>query len=95
MPVAIPRERSFARTSRGDGLVGPFGAECARSRLLVPVAPSCGVGLGGFSAGCRYELGEESLAQLQAYPHNLIEWNGHHRVALSGLCFESKGRGRC
>ena len=41
------------------------------------------------------ELGEASLAQLHAYAHSRIEWNGHRRVALSGLCFESEGRGRC
>ena len=169
--------------SRGDGLVGPFGAECERSRLLATVVPSYGVGEGGYSAGYRYELGDSlsgappsvrvtltgwlpvrgalgypsdrptptecnrdgsggplqprraaaggsppmpdlnggagtrvepgaalgfgphrprdlgkaSLAHVHAYPGNRIDWSGygHGRVALSGLCFESEGRGPC
>ena len=169
---------------RGDGLVGPFGAECERSRLLAPAVMSYGVGEGGSSAGYRYELGDPlsgappsawvalaerfpvrgalgypndrpaptecngdgsggpllqprrtatgvstampdpnggtgtrvepgaalgfgphrprdlgtaSLAHLHAYPGNRIDWggHGHGRVALSGLCFESEGRGPC
>ena len=171
------------RGSRGDALVGPFGAECERSPLPAPAPPSYGIGGGGSSAGFRYELGdslsgvhpparvalterlpawgvlgyptdvpaptecdgdgdgsegplrpwrmatgmspltpdlnggagtrtepgaalafgpgrprdlgEASLALLHADPDNRIEWNGHRRVALSGLCFESEGRGRC
>ena len=171
---------------RGDRLVGPFGAECGRSRPLAPVVPSYGIGEGGIgeggsSAGYRYALGdslrgappslrvalterlpvqgalgypsdrlapaecngdgsggplrprrtatgvsppmpdpnggagtrgepgaalgfgphrprdpgEASLAHLHAYLGNRIDWNGHGRVALSGLCFESEGRGPC
>lgn len=57
MRIAIEHE------SRGDGLVGPFGAECKRRRLLAPVVPSYGIGKGGIgeggsSAGYRYELGD-------------------------------------
>lgn len=43
---------------RDDGLVGPFEAECERSRLRAPAVPSYGVGEGGSSAGYRYELGD-------------------------------------
>ena len=36
---------------RGDRLVGPFGAECGRSRPLAPVVPSYGIGEGGIGEG--------------------------------------------
>lgn len=166
---------------RGDGLLGPSGTECERSRLHAPAGPSYGAGEGGSSAGYRYELGDSlsgvppsvrvtlterfpargalgypgdrptltecdgdgsggplrprrtatgvpppmpdpnggagarvepgaafgfgphrprdlgkaSLARRHVHPGNRIDWNGHGRVALSGLCFESEGRGPC
>ena len=50
--------------------------------------------VGPLGADCG-DLGKAPPAHRHAYPGNRIDWNGRGRVALSGLCFESEGRGRC
>lgn len=91
-----------SRASRADALADPFGADCERGRLLAPAEPSPGAGDAG-SSGAALGLGPHRprdhgravLAKRDAYAGNRMDWNGHGRVALSGLCFEGEGRGPC
>lgn len=90
------------RGSRGDTLTDPLGADCEHGSLLVPAGPSHGVGDGsspeaapGFGPHRPRDLGGASLAHRHAYPGSRVDWGGHGRAALSGLCFESEGRDRC
>ena len=99
---AAPMRFAVAHRSRGREPGGPFVADCERSLLLAPVGPSDDVGDGGspgaalgFGPDGPLDLGKASFARLGAYPGNRIDWNGHGRAALSGLCFESEGRGGC
>ena len=99
---AAPMRLAVEHGSGGDALNDAFGADCERGRLLAPTGPSYGTGDGGssgaaldFRAHRPRDLGRASLAHRRAWPGNRIDWNGRGRVALSGLCFESEGRGPC
>ena len=101
---AAPMRFAVEPGRRGGEPGGPFGADCERSLLLAPVEPepSYGVGDGGspgavlgFGPDGPRDLAKASFARRRAYPGNRIGWNGDGRVALSGPCFESEGRGGC
>ena len=99
---AAPMRFAVEPGRRGGEPVGPFAADCERSLLLAPPEPSSGAGGGGSSGaalGFRpdgpRDLGKASFSHRRAYPGNRVDWNGHGRVALSGPCFESEGRGGC
>lgn len=99
---AAPMRSAVEHVSRGGEPGGSFGADCERGLLPAPVEPSYGIGDGGspgaalgLGPGGSRDLGKASFAHRRAYPGNRIDWNGHDRAALSGLCFESEGRGGC
>lgn len=74
-----PMRFAGAHGSRGDGLIGLFGAECDRRRLLAGVARSSGVGEVGLSTVDRHGLGD-SLSGVYPYVREApTEW-------LSGWC---------
>ena len=103
---AAPIRFEVEGDSRGDALIDPLGADCERGRLLAPAEPSLGVDDAvspgaalGLSPHRPRVLDRASLADRHTYSGNRagdrIDWNGHGRVALSGLCFEGEGRGPC
>lgn len=63
---AAPMRFAGAHGASGDGLVGLFGDDCERRRLLAGVAQSYGVGEGGYSAADRDGLGD-SLSGVYPY----------------------------
>ena len=103
--LGYPGDRPAPTECNGDGSGGPLRPGRAVASVSTPmpdpnggagthVEPGAGLGFGPHRPR---DLGKASLAHLHAYPGNRIDWSGHGhgRVALSGLCFESEGRGPC
>ena len=101
--LGYPSHLSTPTECNGDGSGGPLRPRRTATGGSPPIPdPTGGAGMRvepgaglGFGPHRPRDLGKASLAHLHAYPGNRIDWNGHGRVALSGLCFESEGRGPC
>lgn len=104
--LGYPSDRPAPTECNRDESGGPLPQPRRTATVVSPPMPDLNGGAGtrsepgaalGFGPHRPRDLGMASLAHLHAYPGNRIDWSGHGhgRVALSGLCFESEGRGPC